>query len=422
MTQRHDIKAYLDGELSGDRAMSVAESLRTDKAARAEADDYRAISTTLRLAANQDDVTGLERTLRALTQPHPKVAPLPWFFRPAFVFSFGGAVIVIAVAIMFPMFSSVLESAKNPGVIAEQSSAVPGAADANAAVAPAAATSSPVAMAPGEVAQMKAPMSATRAAEAQSMYIDRAKNPILSAAPAVPLIQAPVGEPRASGRLVVRTGSLGVYAKDLNQGFVTVSALAKGYGGYVESSSIQGADAVSMTIRIPVNRFDDATQAISRLGKLYQEQINGEDVTGAVVDDEARLKTLRVEESDLQELLSHAHSIGEILEIRDRITDVRSRIETIDAERQNLRGQSEMSSLSVTFMHEPIGVGASSPTPPSSTAWLTGGWSRASARTTGVLRFLVLIFVNILTSLPITLPVGLLTWWGWRKVKNSRAY
>jgi len=59
MIRRDDIKAYLDGELPGDRAMAVAETLQTDTGARSVADGYRAISTTLRLAVDNTKVSGL---------------------------------------------------------------------------------------------------------------------------------------------------------------------------------------------------------------------------------------------------------------------------------------------------------------------------------------------------------------------------
>ena len=417
MSRRDDIKAYLDGELPGDRAMAVAETLQTDTGARSVADGYRAISTTLRLAVDNTKVSGLEETLAALANPRGAQAvarspQLPWYRRTGALYGWAAAFLVFGFLILPSLVPHSGDDSTPIG-----SSVGGGRVDPNKV---------PVAdqkMIEDSNAQMDAQSKAGAPRNAIGYTgVLGGERAGMAAAPMAPP-SAP-SAPVASPRLVVRTGTLGVYAKDIDRARTTITDLTRGYGGFVESSSADNeADAnpiVSMTIRVPVDRFDDAVRVISSLGKVFQEDLNGQDVTTTVVDDEARLKTLRAEEDDLRDILSHARSISEILAVRDRLTDIRSQIETIDAERQNLRGQAQMSSLAVTLEHAPAAPVQVAPLPEK--PWMVSAWTRATGRTSAVIKFFVILFLNILSNLPILLPVGFLVWYFVRKNRNSRVY
>ena len=58
-----DLKAYVDGELSEDRAREVAAALESDPALRAEYEGLRALSSQIQGAVREHPITGLEETL-----------------------------------------------------------------------------------------------------------------------------------------------------------------------------------------------------------------------------------------------------------------------------------------------------------------------------------------------------------------------
>lgn len=134
-----------------------------------------------------------------------------------------------------------------------------------------------------------------------------------------------------------------------------VTAVATGAGGYVSSSSTssfrRGEANGELTLRVPAARFDDVRRSVARLGTLESIELGGSDVGGQLVDLGARLKTLRAEEGSLDVLLGQARDIGQILQVRDRLTNVRTEIEQLAGQQAALQDQVAMSTVHVS-LHE----------------------------------------------------------------------
>jgi len=81
------------------------------------------------------------------------------------------------------------------------------------------------------------------------------------------------------GQAVVKTGDLTVEVGkgSFSQAFDDASLVAGTYGGYVESSSVSGAEASSGTlvVRVPAARFDEAMSDLRALGPVTNEAISG---------------------------------------------------------------------------------------------------------------------------------------------------
>ena len=61
---------------------------------------------------------------------------------------------------------------------------------------------------------------------------------------------------------------------------------------------------------MPADRFDSVRQSLSGLGEVESQSIRGEDVSGQLVDYEARLKSLQAQEEALRVLLAAAKGAG----------------------------------------------------------------------------------------------------------------
>jgi hypothetical protein len=112
---------------------------------------------------------------------------------------------------------------------------------------------------------------------------------------------AGTGAPSAPAeRKIVRTGSLELMVQHPEEVMDKITALANGWGGYLESSEGGGQNATTgtLTIRVPAARFEEARAAIRKLGlRVQSEKINAEDVTKQYVDQDASLRNLRAEEA-----------------------------------------------------------------------------------------------------------------------------
>ncbi|MFP5318127.1 MAG: DUF4349 domain-containing protein [Acidimicrobiia bacterium] len=178
-------------------------------------------------------------------------------------------------------------------------------------------------------------------------------------APGLPQTVAPTG-PR-----VVRTADLAVEVEEGRFGaaFDRAAAVAASHGGYVTSSSTGGAGlraerdgprprSGQLTLRVPADRFDDARRALGQLGEVEQEGIRGEDVSGQLVDYEARLRSLRAQEESLQALLGKAANVGEVLQVQTALFNVRQQIEQLDGQRAQLEQAAALATISVS-LYEP---------------------------------------------------------------------
>ena len=162
-------------------------------------------------------------------------------------------------------------------------------------------------------------------------------------APVVP------GSPRvvrtADLRVKVAKGSFGV-------AFDQVASLAAANGGFVSSSSTSSNDDArsgQLTVRVPADRFDSVRQSLSGLGEVESQAIRGEDVSGQLVDFDARLKSLRAQEESLRVLVGQAKEVGEILQVQSSLFAVRQQIEQLVAQKANLEQATTLATLHVSL-------------------------------------------------------------------------
>ncbi|NDL68151.1 DUF4349 domain-containing protein [Anaerotalea alkaliphila] len=127
-------------------------------------------------------------------------------------------------------------------------------------------------------------------------------------------------------------------------------ALVGAYQGYVEWSNVDGIGILqqgnryqsrrgSYTIRIPVTGFSTFVEELKSLGNTINTSVNRQDVTTQVVDLEARLKSLQMQEERLLAILAEADELQYVLELERELADVRYRIETNTAELRNLENR-----------------------------------------------------------------------------------
>ena len=152
---------------------------------------------------------------------------------------------------------------------------------------------------------------------------------------------------------VVKTGEMDLevakgqvpHTLDRLMGFATVRR------GFVSEShsSDSGTPSGSVTLRVPVQTFDDTVAAVRQLpGKVVSQQTAGEDVTSKYVDLQARIHSLSATRSSFVRLLSRASTIGDTLAVQSRITDVQTQIEQLQGQLRVLNDQATYGTLTVT--------------------------------------------------------------------------
>ncbi|HVE94688.1 MAG TPA: DUF4349 domain-containing protein [Acidimicrobiales bacterium] len=160
--------------------------------------------------------------------------------------------------------------------------------------------------------------------------------------------------PASGGPRIVKTASMNITVrKAIDAATDRIPGIAARFGGFVSESQRRGhgreLDA-SFTIRIPAAQFDSARTELARLGDVRGESLGGRDVSGQLVDFEARLRSMRAEEEALRAILSKATTVGDTLQVTQSLAEVRSRIEQLDAQRAQLADAADLATINVTVV------------------------------------------------------------------------
>lgn len=165
------------------------------------------------------------------------------------------------------------------------------------------------------------------------------------------------GAPSASGApdqaLIVYTGTLELAVDDLRGAVDQADAVVAGLGGHVASSDTTetgNQQRASVTYRIPAENWDAALAGLRAVGaKVLNESIKSEDVTGQVVDLNARIANAQASEAALQGIMDRATSINDVLDVQRELTQVRGDIESMTAQRDSLANRAALATLTVAF-------------------------------------------------------------------------
>jgi hypothetical protein len=158
---------------------------------------------------------------------------------------------------------------------------------------------------------------------------------------------------------IVRTGSLSIQVKDLEVALTAGRDAVRAAGGYIGASK-QANDGdnpvASVTYRIPSDRWETSLTTLRGLGKVLGEQTDAVEVTGQLIDFQARIDNLRASEQALQGIAAKATKVSDVLEVQSRLTEVRGQIEQLDGQRAHLADQAGLGTLTVTYGLQVVAV------------------------------------------------------------------
>jgi hypothetical protein len=167
-----------------------------------------------------------------------------------------------------------------------------------------------------------------------------------------------MGDGFADSAKIVKTGSIALIVGDgkVSGVVVKVQGIADGAGGYVSNQKSQefGDDPTStVTVRVPVSRFDRVVQAVrdqvkNGVGKVDSSSTSGQDVTAQYADVTAQIQSLTAARDRFLTILSRANTIGETLSVQQRVDSTQLQIDQLKGRMRVLADQTSMGTLTVT--------------------------------------------------------------------------
>ena len=169
----------------------------------------------------------------------------------------------------------------------------------------------------------------------------------------------------ATPNMIIRNGNASVLVDSLEPAIQQVTALATRMGGFVANTHIQSGESqvpsATIEVKIPSERFEQASNELSALGKVEFVSKTAEDVGEEFVDITARVTNARHLEDRLVDLLARrTGKLEEVLAVERELARVREEIERYEGRLRFLKTRVATSTLSIT-VHEKAPIVSSNP-------------------------------------------------------------
>lgn len=161
-------------------------------------------------------------------------------------------------------------------------------------------------------------------------------------------------EELTTNRKIIRNGQITLKVEDAPFKINLIRDEIKKYNGYIISSSESNISYNSnyfINLKVPFDKFDQFIQFLEKnCGKVISKDVSTNDVTAEFYDNAARLKSKKILEERYFSLLSQTKKVSEIIEIEDKLNEVRSDIESMEGRQKYLSQNTSYSELNINFI------------------------------------------------------------------------
>jgi Domain of unknown function (DUF4349) len=152
---------------------------------------------------------------------------------------------------------------------------------------------------------------------------------------------------------IIKTASLNLEVKEYKEFYSSLREKVRNLGGYIAQEEQSQSDYKienSMTIKIPVDQFDNAiVQLTNNAQKINEKKITSQDVTTEVVDTKSRMEAKKQVRQRYMDLLKQAKNMEEILSVQSEINNTQEEIESSAGRIEYLSHASTFSTIDLTY-------------------------------------------------------------------------
>jgi Domain of unknown function (DUF4349) len=165
----------------------------------------------------------------------------------------------------------------------------------------------------------------------------------------VPAVQGPQVIRQAQLTISVQSGLFDSKLSDLR-------TLVEQEQGFIAGTDAQSNPVTNDNIRtgvitfmVPAGKFDETIDLLSKMGKVKNEHISGNDVSAQYVDLQARLANEMAQRDAMLTLLKRAQSISDIIAVQTQIGQITGQIEQLKGQIQYIDHNTTYSTVTVNL-------------------------------------------------------------------------
>ena len=163
-------------------------------------------------------------------------------------------------------------------------------------------------------------------------------------------------------RLVIRNANLSIVVLDPGGAMEAISSMAEEMGGFVVTSNLykitssEGVEIpqADITIRVPVEKLDEAIQTVKAMVEdpavdILTENVSGQDVTKDYTDTKSRLTNLEAAEIQLQNIMDSATKTEDVLAVYNQLVQIREQIEVLKGQVKYYEESAALSAINISL-------------------------------------------------------------------------
>ena len=195
---------------------------------------------------------------------------------------------------------------------------------------------------------------------------------------------------------IIYTAQLTVRAQNVGSAAARAAQIAEGAGGYV-SNETTSADpdhpseaTATVQLKIPVASYPATlAQLAGGLGTQLSLEEQAQDVTEQVADVNSQVASYEAAIVQLRDLLSHAGSVGDLLNVQNQINNEESALEAMQAQQRALSHETSYATVTLTILGPTAKPVTHRPkAPPSLAGGFGAGWHALKVTLSWALAFL----------------------------------
>ena len=140
-----------------------------------------------------------------------------------------------------------------------------------------------------------------------------------------------------SDRKIIKTVDLNTETKQFDEAIEWIKSYVASFDGIIDNSYVDSGNInnknyrknANFNVRIPATKLDSFLSKIGDKLNITFRQENISDITDEYSDTESRLKSLKIEEESLNDMLKKAKNVEEMIKVEDKLSSVRTEIENI---------------------------------------------------------------------------------------------
>jgi hypothetical protein len=244
---------------------------------------------------------------------------------------------------------------------------------------------------------------------------------------------APSGAPNAAAanRAVIYSGEIQLRSGHVDAAVQQAQTLVQSVGGYIDSEQVGDAgsmpwnggvvapstspdgtvtsqalplappsqasgEAAIMELRVPSASYDAVFTQLGSLGTVLARERSSQDVTGQVVDLDARIASEKASLDRLNTLMKQAGSLNDMITLEQAVTQRESDLNSLESQIASLRGQVAMSTVTLEFFQTAA--------PPAAKPKPSGAWGAAGHALGAGWHGLYLVGRGLLVAISASLP------------------